>query len=227
MASRKSKAQPLAVSRLATSKTKPASGSDGAAKRSRGRPRSADADQAIFAAAIELLSSRGLHQLSMEAVAEKAGVGKATLYRRFASKRDLVEAALRTIRSVGPAPDTGTVRGDLGRLIKREIAASKRIKGLERFAPRLLADAADDPELSALAHETVLTTDRGRIDEVLRRGVERGELRDDLDLELAIDLLHGALIYRFLLSGEGARAITASYVEKLLSLLETGLASRK
>jgi AcrR family transcriptional regulator len=195
-----------------------------AAKRPRGRPRSADADAAIFAATLELLPGLGLHRLSMEAVAGKAGVGKATLYRRFASKRELVAAALRTIRSDGPAPDTGSVRGDYLQLAKREVTAARRIPGLEQFAPRLLSDAAGDPELMALAQKTVLAADRTRIAEILHRGVERGELRKDLDIDLATDLLHAPLIYQFLLSGKGLSAIRASYIEKMMDLLEEGLA---
>jgi hypothetical protein len=76
----------------------------------------------------------------------------------------------------------------------------------------------------ALAQKTVLAADRTRIAEILRRGVERGELRKDLDIDLATDLLHAPLIYQFLLSGKGLRAIHASYIEKMMDLLEGGLA---
>jgi AcrR family transcriptional regulator len=205
-------------------KTSAGSGED-AGKRPRGRPRSAEADEAIFLATFELLATLGLHGLSMEAVADKAGVGKATLYRRYSSKRDLVEAALRTVRSNEPAPDTGSVRSDLAKLAKRELSAAKRIPNLERFAPQLLSDAAGDPELLAVAHETVLAADRGRIAEILRRGIERGELRADLDVEVATDLFHAPLIYQFLLSGRGVKAIRASYIEKMMRMLAEGMAA--
>jgi hypothetical protein len=130
---------------------------------------------------------------------------------------------LRTIRTGGPAPDTGSVRGDRAKLAKREVRAAERIPNLEYFAPRLLSDAVGDPELSALVRETVMAADRNRIAEILRRGVERGELRGDLDMELATDLLHAPLIYQFLLSGKGVRAIRPSYIEKMMELLEDGL----
>jgi AcrR family transcriptional regulator len=190
----------------------------------RGRPRSARADAAIFRATLELLPEHGLRGLSMEAVAAKAGVGKATLYRRFPSKQELVAATLRTIRSTKPPLDTGSVRGDILALVRREIAAAKRVPHLSRFAPRLLADVADEPEMLAIAQETVVTNDREMLGEIVRRGIMRGELRPDLDVDSAAELLHAPLIYRFLMSGGRLDAFRGSDFMRLIDTFLAGLA---
>lgn len=192
------------------------------ALRPRGRPRSPEADESIIRATLELLSERGLHSLSMTAVSQRAGISKASLYRRHSSRGELAKAALEAIRSRESAPDTGSLRGDLTSFVRRERSAAKKIPGLERLAARMVSDTTDDPELHALTRETVVTSDRGQIEEMIRRGIERGELRDDIDLEVAIDLLHGTLVYRFLLF-EGAKTISDSYVVRLLETVEAGI----
>ena len=193
-------------------------------RRKRGRPRSAEADIAIERATLELLPQHGLRGLSMEAVAKRAGVSKATLYRRFPSKRDLVAAALRSIRTTQPAPDTGSVLGDLLALLQRERSAAKSVPDVARLAAKLLADADNDAELFRLAQRTLIAFDRRAIRQVLSRGIKRGELRADIDIGLATDILHGSLVSRFLLSGKGIAGLRPSYVGPLIETLLTGFA---
>lgn len=192
--------------------------------RRRGRPRSAEADAAIERATLELLPEHGLRGLSMEEVARRAGVSKATLYRRFSSKKEVVAAALRSIRTTQPAPDTGSVQGDLVALFERERSAAEWVPDVARLAAKLLADSADDAELFKLARQTLIAFDRRAIRQVLSRGVERGELRKDVDLGLTTDILHGSLVYRFLLSGQGIAGLRPSYVRRLVETLLTGFA---
>jgi len=162
----------------------------------------------------------------MEAVALKACVSKATLYRRFPSKHELVAAALRTVRSVSTAPDTGSFRGDLLELVRREVARAKRVPHIGRLAARLLGDLADEPDMLVLVHETVLAIDRERLGEIVRRGIARGELRAKLDVALATELLHASLIFRFLTSGGRLSTLRGSDLTPLIDTLLAGLARR-
>jgi AcrR family transcriptional regulator len=166
-----------------------------------GRPRSARAHVAILEATLELLAERGLVALTMEGVAARAGVGKATVYRRWTSKSALVQEAITRIGTGDlPLPDTGSVRGDVVAMMsaRRESASATRA-GF--FIPRLAAEAAGDPELGPLLDEVLVQPGRRIMRLILERGIERGELRPGLDLESAIDLLVGAIVYRLLYSG--------------------------
>ncbi len=168
------------------------------APRAPGRPRSADADTAIMRATLELLVEEGFRGLSVEAVRQRAGVGKATIYRRFADKEALVRATMALMHAQLELPDTGTLRGDLESAWSQayELAAGAR----ERLmVARLLVDAAHDPDLFALFRETLVERRRGAMLAMIGRAVDRGELRPGLDPELIVDLLAGPMIYRVLI----------------------------
>jgi AcrR family transcriptional regulator len=165
-----------------------------------GRPRSAAADSAIIQATLELLLDGGYRGLTMEQVRARSGVGKATLYRRYGSKQELVAAAIRHLNQHIPVPDTGTVRDDILAVAGSVLAAATRV-GAATFMPRMLAESAGDPEMHAIFYDNLVAPRRAVMAEVMRRGVERGELRSDLDVELAVDLLTGPWVYRLLISG--------------------------
>ena len=168
------------------------------APRSPGRPRSAEADAAIARATLELLAEEGFRGLSVEAVRQRAGVGKATIYRRFGDKEALVRAAMAHLHAQLELPDTGTLRGDLESAWRQAYAAAPAPR--ERLMlVRLLVDATHDPRLFALFREVLVEHRRAALVALLRRGVERGELRPDADLELLVDMLAGPMIYRFLI----------------------------
>ena len=192
-----------------------------------GRPRSAAVDAAILRVTFELLPDTGLRGLIMEEVAARAGVSKATLYRRYASKKELVAAALSTIRTAKPAPDTGSVRGDLLALFEREWAAAQRVPNVARLVAKLLGDAGDDAQLFELARRTLVASDRRAITEILRRGLERGELRRETNVVLATDALHGTLVYRILLVDQGASKVPRAYFRDLVDLLLTGIREQR
>jgi AcrR family transcriptional regulator len=170
-----------------------------------GRPRSPEAHAAILRAALELALEGGLRGLSMEAIAARAGVGKATIYRRWKSKEALFMDALGEIASTPDVPDTGTVRGDF--MAAGAQAVDRLAPQAFRLVPRLLAEAGDDPELLEAMHEALLRPRKAVIAEILRRGVQRGELRADVDIELAIDMVLGPVIARALTSGGDPRSI--------------------
>jgi len=163
----------------------------------------------------------------MEAVAARARVSKATLYRRFASKYELVAAALQTIRSAKPAPDTGSSLGDLRRLVRRELDVADDVPQFSRLTASLLSDMLAEPEMLSIAQHTVLATDYAMLGQLVDRAVKRGEFRSDLDVSTAIQLLHAVLIYRFLIKGGRADAVAGKDFEKLMDTLLHGLGGEK
>ena len=186
-----------------------------------GRPRSVAADSAIMQATLELLLDTGYRGLTMEQVHVRAGVGKATLYRRYGSKEELVAAVVRHLNQHIPVPDTGNVGDDFLAVAGSVLAAAARV-GAATFMPRMLAESAGDPEMHAIFYENLVAPRRAVMAEVLRRGVERGELREDLDVELAIDVLTGPWVYRLLISGG---EMPATDPRSFLDLVLHGIAS--
>ena len=186
-----------------------------------GRPRSAAADSAILQATLELLLDVGYRGLTMEQVRARAGVGKATLYRRYGSKQELVTAVVRHLGQHIPVPDTGNVRDDILAVASSVLAAAARV-GAATFMPRMLAESAGDPEMHAIFYENLVAPRRAVMAEVLRRGIERGELRAGLDVELAIDMLTGPWVYRLLIAGGEMPHIDPA---ALLDLIFEGIAT--
>jgi AcrR family transcriptional regulator len=171
-----------------------------AAPRSIGRPRDERADRAILSAALELMATDGVYELRMDDVAARAGVGKATIYRRYRSKEELVGAAVGTFVSEIEIPDTGSTREDLLTLMRAAVRVYSR--DLEAgLMPGLVNAMRRDPELAQSVREGFLASRRGTLTVVLDRAVARGDLRPDLDVELALDVLGGPLFYRLLITG--------------------------
>jgi AcrR family transcriptional regulator len=192
-------------------------------RRTPGRPRSEASHQAIITATLELLLEEGYGSLTMEAVRARAGVGKATIYRRWSSKQELVRDAIVFMHDEFEAPDTGSLRGDYEGMAALVMASAQRA-GAATFMPRLLGDAANDPELHAIFREHLVEPRRDQMRTVLKRAVARGEIRDDVDLELMIDLFAGPAVYRLLISG-GDPSTMFSVGDQLDALLN-GLAPR-
>lgn len=169
--------------------------------RAMGRPREERADRAILDAALALMAEQGVQELRVNAVADRAGVGKATIYRRYRSKDELVTAAIASLvgGEIG-VPDTGSTRADLLALMRDAVKlySSSPEAGL---MPGLVAAMSHDPELARTVREGFLASRRAALREVLERGVERGDLRAGLDAELALDVLGGPLFYRLLITG--------------------------
>lgn len=165
----------------------------------RGRPRSEKARKAIMDAAADLLLTRGLSAVSMDAVAERAGVSKATIYRWWPTKESLALDALYTEWAAArPAPrDTGTLRGDLLSLLRpwARLAASKPYG---RVLGALITEAQTDPAFAAEYRGRVVEPRRDQARAVFRRAVERGEIAPDTRIEVAIDLVYGPLYHRLL-----------------------------
>jgi AcrR family transcriptional regulator len=175
-----------------------------AATRPPGRPRSAAADEAILQATLALLVEDGYRALTMERVRERSGVGKATIYRRYASKEELVRAAIVHLNSDIPLPDdTGSLEADYMAVVQI-ILARAASTGALALMPRLLGEVADNPEMHALFSEYLVEPRRRVVRGILERAVERGEVRADVDLDLAVDLVVGPMIYRVVIAGGDA-----------------------
>ncbi|SNY53197.1 DNA-binding transcriptional regulator, AcrR family [Paractinoplanes atraurantiacus] len=162
-----------------------------------GRPRNAQADEAILDAVLDLLAEgSSAAAVSIEAVAARAGVGKATIYRRWANKDALIMDAIRGMKGPLPEPVGVSVRDDLIMLIKAN--RSGRAKRYSKVTACLLPEFLRDDNLFDM-WQAVMEPRRDVTRRVLRRGVETGELRADLDIELAVlmmtapSMMHGML----------------------------------
>jgi AcrR family transcriptional regulator len=190
----------------------------------RGRPRSVKAHEAILKAAAELLLEHGLDAVSMDAVAARAGVSKATIYRWWPTKQTLALDALYTEwTAVAPVPkDTGSLRGDLLELTSpwaRLVSAQP----YARLIAALLAETRTDPAFDAEYQRRILGPRRDQAREIFDRARERGEIAADLDIEVALDLVYGPLYHRLL---QGHAPVTDAYVESALDLALTGIKSQ-
>jgi AcrR family transcriptional regulator len=184
---------------MGTSVGTAAEASEAEARRKPGRPRDARADEAILDAVIELLVEEGFGGLTIDAVAHRAGVGKATIYRRWSGKESLVLDALAATKEEMPTPHTGSLRGDLLE-IYAHMGTPDTQQTVIRLMPALAAEAAVNPELSEQLR-TFVSARRQPSRAVLEQAQARGEIRADADLDLCIDLLAGPFMYRMFFSG--------------------------
>jgi AcrR family transcriptional regulator len=167
--------------------------------RRRGRPRSAEADEAILAAAFAVFAECGFDGMTVEGVAARAGVGKGTIYRRYPNKLDLVIAASQYFaQERESAIDTGTIEGDLRAMVDRLIGVFTNTP-VGTALPMLLAERRRIPELAA-AHDEITARKRERNRAVIRRAIDRGELCADANPELVIDAVVSPVMYRFLVT---------------------------
>ncbi len=182
-----------------------------------GRPRSEEAHQAILDATLELLAEVGFSALTVEGVANRAGVGKATIYRRWPSKLPLVVEAFGQLPSLAEA-DTGDLVGDLKGMLRSYLELFNSTP-LAAVLPSLAGERAQNPELSEL-FEPVLKGRRRPLMRALERAVERGELPADLDLELAADLVVGPIAVRLFFAGG---SLSPKLVDPLVDMALLGI----
>jgi AcrR family transcriptional regulator len=177
-----------------------------------GRPRSTEADRAILRAAVELCAEEGFDGMTVEAVAVRAGVGKATVYRRYPNRVALIVASAHEVCSdLAPEPDTGSVREDL-RMIANGIARALGDPRTRAMLAELSAAAARSPELR-VAQQSFVASRRAIAAEAIRRGIARKELRADTDIDLLTDLVASPLLHRAVSLG---LPVDRAYVEALV-----------
>ncbi len=171
------------------------------APRQVGRPRDPRVDSAIVDATLRLLAEGGYTSLTMEAVAALAGVGKATLYRRYAGKEQLVIDAVATMSEPAEVVQGASVRDEL--VARLEAVRRKSDSSLAgKIFPRLISASADNPELMRNYRRQVLLPRRLGFAAALQRGMDEGLVRPDVDLDYAVDLLVGPMAYRNLIRND-------------------------
>lgn len=187
-----------------------------------GRPRDPRIDRAIIAATLDLIAEQGVEAFRTEDVASRAGVGKGAIYRRFPSRGELVVAAVAALVDEQiVVPDTGSTRSDLHAVMQEAVALySGSLPG--RLMPNLVSAMARSPELAEAVRKGFLASRRTALVEVLRRGIDRGDLRHDLDVEFALDVLGGPLFYRLLITGG---PLDQRLVESVVDLMLGGFAA--
>ncbi len=167
-------------------------------KRSPGRPRSLSTEKAILKAAGELLAESGLAAMTVEGVAARAGVGKASIYRRWPSKGALAfDATLGEYLAGQPTRDTGSLEGDLLATARDWIRSVERspLGPTLRF---LTAEVQSDASLAAAWRERFVGPVRRQRRPILERAIARGEIPAGSDTELILDMLYGPLYHRYL-----------------------------
>jgi len=180
--------------------TNGASGRNGnGEKRAPGRPRSEESRQSILRSTLKLLKQEGgFAELSIEAIAVDAGVGKTTVYRWWPTKAALVaDAFSASADNELQFPDTGNVRSDMSLQMRRLIRIFRSDRG--KIVAALLAGGQSDEELIEAFRERFLWPRRRQAYQTLQRGIDRGELPADSDLDLILDALYGPIYMRFLI----------------------------
>ena len=186
----------------------------------RGRPRSQEADRAILTAARDLLAERGLAAMSIEEVAARAGVGKATIYRRWPSKGLLaLDAFVASFREEQPLPDTGSLRDDLLAALHAWVRAVTQT-AMGPMLTGLIAEAQHDPELRGAWRDRVLEPLRTQHRIMLDRAIARGEITASVDQDVVLDLFFGAAEHRLLL---GHLPITGEFIAEVVDTILAGI----
>ena len=184
-----------------------------------GRPRCPVTHQAILEAARALMAETGFTGLTIEGIAERAGVGKTTIYRRWPDKANLVMDAFFTCANPKLAfPDTGTLREDLLRQMRALIREFNGPTG--QTIASLIAGMQSDAALAAAFRQQWIEARRAESRAVVERSQARGELRADIEPDVLLDALHGPLYFRLLTK---YAPLNATFAERLVDLVLSGL----
>ncbi len=188
-------------------------------KRPPGRPRSEQARQAILRTTLKILGKNGFSDFKIEEVAARASVGKATVYRWWPNKGALIADAFAcsTTRKLR-FPDTGSVYTDMSQQMRQLIKVFRSRRG--RIVSAILAAGQSDKDLIEAFRERFLWPRRREAYATLRRAIERGELRKDLDPDLLLDSLYGPIYMRFLIQHD---RLTPEFVDRLCALVLAGV----
>ena len=194
--------------------------------RSPGRPRSVEADKAILESALALLAEVGPTALSVEEVASRAGVGKTTIYRRFATKDDLVVAALVSLNESLPAEIVeGGVRDSLVAMVEAWWSAQQSESSGQLFH-RVLAHAKTNPRMFCSFYDHVIEPRRDLYRAAIRRGMAGGELRADTDVELMTTLIIASSVYTLQMRASGRDASPGSGPQEFVDAILMGFLAR-
>jgi AcrR family transcriptional regulator len=191
--------------------------------RAAGRPRDPEIELAILKATIDLLAEHGFGELSIEAVAARANVGKTTIYRRWPSKIPLVVDALASLKpqESRAIPEDMTTREALVGVLS-ELARGHANESGTRILAGLVGEMSRDRELAKAVRAGLVAGRRCQIVDLIERGIARGEIRPDVDTEVMADLLGGPFLVRKLITG---KPVTARLAERIVTLVLDGSGS--
>jgi AcrR family transcriptional regulator len=185
-----------------------------------GRPRSTEADEAIAHAALALIAEAGFDGVTVEAVAQRAGVARTTVYRRYPGKPELLVTVLaHACRAVVDDPDTGSVVGDLT-AIAEALDRALTSTDIGRALPAVIAAAAQHPDVAA-AHRTFVASRRRVALAAVARGIERGEVDPEVDPDTLVDLVVGPVFHRRFVS---RRPVGDGWIAEIVSRAVRGCA---
>jgi AcrR family transcriptional regulator len=188
--------------------------------RGRGRPRDEAARLRILKAALDLMEETAFAQVTAEAIAERAGASKATMYRWWPNKAAVViEAFSQAIAPELPLRDSGSLKEDLTTQVRNFARVLSGPGG--RMLRSFIVAARSDPDVATAFRSIWSDPRRAEAKEILRQKQTRGQLRKDADLDLVLDSLYGPLYYRFLVKNEPP---SQRYAESLVGLVIQGLA---
>lgn len=193
-------------------------------ERPSGRPRSPEAHRAILDSTLALLGELGFERMSIEAIAAHAGVGKTTIYRRWKTKEDLVADALSSVKTTPVVPDTGDLRADVTMLAASFAAAVRDPLG-RRVITLIIDTLTNNPALAELYWERFGALKNDALRTVLVRARERGQLREDANLDVFLDLISGYVLYQLLVKPPSQAF--QSGIEQVLDVILQGVASAR
>jgi AcrR family transcriptional regulator len=186
-----------------------------------GRPTDSSIDRSVVNTVLQELRRNGYRSITMEGIARKIGCARASLYRRWPSKRHLVAYAVVSELGANPSPDTGSLRLDLMRTVETLVAGFQGTLGSALAG--LVGEMADDPGLGRTIRKEVLAKRRRSIRAAFQRGIKRGELRSDLNIELLMDMLTAPFYFRALF---GHLKLSSTMIETVVDIVLRGAASR-
>ncbi len=190
-------------------------------RRKRGRPRDPEADGRILAAASSLILLRGFESMTVDEVASNAGVGKATVYRRWARKEDLAVAAMQQLyQDEMPAPDSGSIREDLQTLYTSVLTFVNSPAGLD-YVRTTIKESMRDDRIATLYREASHRAE-GNAAEVFERAIARGEVRPDVHMDGAVQFL-GSLVAMRAITGQAMPGLDE--LDDLVELLLHGIST--
>jgi AcrR family transcriptional regulator len=181
-----------------------------------GRPRSIHSHQAMLRATLALLAEVGFDRLSIDAIAARAGVGKTTIYRRYASKEELVADAIESVREEMVIPDTGNLSDDIEALIQNAAQITLTPLGRQAVA-MIISSAASNSEFAQIYWTKYLQPRRQTFAIVVERAKTRKEIPIDLDSDLVFDTMSAIMLYALIFPPTSES--WATYVRRSLSLL--------
>ncbi|MFF4417272.1 TetR/AcrR family transcriptional regulator [Streptosporangium sp. NPDC001559] len=196
------------------------------AARPAGRPRSARAEKAIIEATLDLISeSSGLGELSIEAIAARAGVGKTTIYRRWSNKEDLLVDALAALKAPLPALAGRSLREDL--VACAEVFLQETRNARSRCVMNIAMNETErHPRLVQRIHQATIAPRRAVLTALLQRGIATGELRADLDVPVSIASLIGTVVWYVRGFGPDQEDLPEGTAERVIDHLLVGMSPR-